>query len=117
MIDEPIRTLCEQLVKRGKIKIMGPRAVKLLTGTRLGSGEVRAPKEKISRVRSGIHNLRVGLVSRNDEERYIMGLVGQIRFIHQLCPRDAHIYAGELKDTCKGRSLDPPSRKFLDAIG
>lgn len=152
MIDEPIRTLCEQLavgystwiddlafsgerardliepsvsllaanglkVKRGKIEIMGPRAVKLLTGTRLGSGEVRAPKEKISRVRSGIHNLRVGLVSRNDEERYIMGLVGQIRFIHQLCPRDAHIYAGELKDTCKGRSLDPPSRKFLDAIG
>lgn len=104
-------------VKRDKIEIMGPRAVKLLTGTRLGSREVRAPKDKISRVRAGIHNLRVGLVSPNDEERYIMGLVGQLRFIHQLCPRDAYVYAGELKDACKGRFLDAPSRKFLDAIG
>jgi RNA-directed DNA polymerase len=104
-------------VKREKIRIMGPRAIKLLTGTRLGSREVRAPKEKISRVRSGIHNLRVGLVSPNDEERYIIGLVGQLRFIHHLCPRDASICAGELKETCKGRFLDPPSRKFLDAVG
>jgi RNA-directed DNA polymerase len=104
-------------VKREKIRIMGPRAMKLLTGTRLGSREVRAPKENISRVRSGIRNLRVGLVSPNNEERYIIGLVGQLRFIHQLCPRDASLCAGELKEACKGRFLDPPSRKFLDAIG
>ncbi|MGA8236364.1 MAG: reverse transcriptase family protein [Candidatus Sulfotelmatobacter sp.] len=104
-------------VKREKIRIMGPRAIKLLTGTRLGSREVRAPREKISRVRSGIHNLRVGLVPPNDEERYVIGLVGQIRFIHQVCPRDASVGAGELKDACKGHFLDSPSRRFLDSLG
>lgn len=61
-------------VKREKIKIMGPTAIKLLTGTRLGERRVRAPKEKISRVRSGIHKLRVGMVPPNDEERYITQL-------------------------------------------
>jgi len=102
-------------VKREKIRIMGPRATKLLTGTRLGSSDVRAPRDKVGRVRSGIHKLRAGLVSPDSEERYILGLVGQLRFIHQLCPRDASVYAGELKEACKGRFLDPPSRKFLDA--
>ncbi len=104
-------------VKREKIRIMGPRAIKLLTGTRLGSREVRAPREKISRIRSGIHNLRVGLVPPNDEERYVMGLVGQLRFIHQLCPRDASVGASELKVACKGHFLNPPSRRFLDSLG
>jgi RNA-directed DNA polymerase len=104
-------------VKREKIKIMGPTAIKLLTGTRLGERRVRAPKEKISRVRSGIHKLRVGMVPPNDEERYILSLIGQLRFIHQLCPHDACVYAGELKEACNGRSLDPPSRRFLDAAG
>ena len=104
-------------VKREKIRIMGPRATKLLTGTRLGSSDVRAPRDKVRRVRSGIHKLHAGLVSPDNEERYILGLVGQLRFIYQLCPRDASIYAGELKEACKGRSLDPPSRKFLDAAG
>jgi hypothetical protein len=104
-------------VKREKIKIMGPTAIKLLTGTRLGSHQVRAPKEKLSRVRSGIHKLRTGLVSPDDEERYILGLVGQLRFIHQLCPHDVSFYARELTDACKGRSLDPPSTKFLVAAG
>ena len=105
-------------VKREKIRIMGPRAIRLLTGTRLGPREVRAPREKISRVRSGIHNLRVGLVSPNEEERYIIGLVGQLRFIHQICPRDASVSARALREACNGRFLDPPSRKFLDsAVG
>ena len=103
-------------VKREKIKIMGPTAVKLLTGTRLGSREVRAPKEKLSRVRSGIHKLRAGLVPPEDEERYIFGLVGQLRFINQLCPHDVSNYARELSNACEGRALDPPSRKFLASV-
>jgi hypothetical protein len=102
-------------VKRDKIRIMGPTAVKLLTGTRLGLRKVRPPKEKLSRVRSGIHKLRTGVVAPYEEERYILGLVGQLRFIHQLCPRDVAFYAKELMEACKGRALDPPSRKFLAA--
>jgi hypothetical protein len=100
-------------VKREKIKIMGPRAIKLLTGTRLGSQQIRAPKEKLSRIRSGIHKLRSGLVDERDEERFILGLVGQLRFIDQICPDDVAVYAGELAEACEGRSLDRASKKFL----
>jgi RNA-directed DNA polymerase len=100
-------------VKREKIKIMGPRAIKLLTGTRLGSQRIRAPKEKLSRIRSGIHKLRSGLVDDRDEERFILGLVGQLRFIDQICPDDVSHYAGELREACKGRYLDRPSKMFL----
>jgi hypothetical protein len=103
-------------VKREKIRIMGPSAVKLLTGTRLGSRQVRAPKEKLSRVRSGIHKLRTGLVPPEDEERYILGLVGQLRFINQLCPHDGSNYARELGEACEGRALDPSSRKFIASV-
>ncbi len=102
-------------VKREKIKIMGPNAIKLLTGTRLGSQRVRAPKDKLSRIRSGIYKLRSGLVDEQNVERFILGLVGQLRFIDQICPPDVSRYAGELKEACKGRYLDRHSKKFLDA--
>jgi hypothetical protein len=94
---------------------MGPNAIKLLTGTRLGTGAVRVPKDKLSRVRSGIHKLESGLVGETDEERYILGLIGQLRFISQIYPRDASVYAGKLTAACKGRSLDPSSKRFLAA--
>jgi RNA-directed DNA polymerase len=100
-------------LSRKKVRIMGPTAVKLLTGTRLGSQQVRAPKEKLSRVRSGIHKLRTGLVKEQDEEKYIRGLVGQLRFIHHLCPRDVRPYASELIAVSKGRPLAEPDRRFL----
>lgn len=102
-------------VKREKIKIMGPRAIKLLTGTRLGAQQIRAPKEKLSRIRSGIHKLRAGLVCESQEERFIIGLVGQLRFIDQICPDDVSPYAGKLLEACQGRYLDRPSKKFLNA--
>jgi RNA-directed DNA polymerase len=102
-------------LKRDKIKIMGPTAIKLLTGTRLGGQQVRAPKEKLSRVRSGIHKLRTGLVTGQDEEKYIRGLVAQLRFIHQLCPGDVGRYAGDLMAVTKGRPLSEPDKRFLTA--
>lgn len=100
-------------LKREKIKIMGPHAIKLLTGTRLGGQQVRAPKEKLSRIRSGIHKLRIGSVTPQDEERYIRGLVAQLRFIHQLCPDDISPYAGDLMAASEGRPLSEPDRSFL----
>jgi hypothetical protein len=100
-------------VKREKIKIMGPDAIKLFTGTRFGSQQIRAPKKKLSRIRSGIHKLRSGSVDQRDEERFILGLVGQLRFIKQICPDDVSVYAGRLKKVSKGRSLDRASKKFL----
>jgi RNA-directed DNA polymerase len=102
-------------VKREKIKIMGPTAVKLLTGTRLGSRRVRAPKEKLLRVRSGIHKLHSGLVRSENAEHYVLGLVGQIRFVDHLCPVDAAPYCRALLEACSGRWLDHPSMMFLEA--
>jgi RNA-directed DNA polymerase len=102
-------------VKREKIKIMGPSAIKVLTGTRLGSQQVRAPKDKLSRIRSGIHKLRSGLVDKQDEERFILGLVGQLRFINQICPHDVSTCARDLLDASQGRPLDRHSKKFLTA--
>jgi RNA-directed DNA polymerase len=102
-------------LSRKKIRIMGPRAIKLLTGTRLGAGKISAPKEKLSRVRSGIHKLRNGLVREQDEEKYISGLVAQLRFIHQLCPEDVRYYANDLAVVSKGRPLTESDKRFLDA--
>jgi RNA-directed DNA polymerase len=104
-------------VKREKIRIMGPTSTKLITGTRLGSRRMRAPKDKLSRIRSGIHKLRTGLVDEKNAERYVLGLVGQLRFINQLCPTDTSPYARELMDACRGRYLDSPSKRFLTATG
>jgi len=92
---------------------MGPREIKLLTGTRLGVHNVRVPRDKISRLRSGIYKLQSGLVEEQDEERYILGLVGQLRFIKQMCPEDAPGYARKLMDVSKGRPINIHSKKFL----
>jgi hypothetical protein len=100
-------------LSRRKIKIMGPGDVKLLTGTRLGAGRVRAPKEKLSRIRSGIHKLRSGLVEERDQGRYIQGLIGQMRFVHQLCPRDVRSCAKELMVISRGRPLAVHDKRFL----
>lgn len=96
-----------------KVRIMGPSAIKLLTGTRLGASRVRAPREKLSRIRSGIHKLRTGLVMKGREEEYIGGLVGQLRFIHQLCPSDVGAYARKLIDASAGLSIKKSDARCL----
>jgi RNA-directed DNA polymerase len=103
-------------MSRKKVHIMGPRAPKLITGTRLGAGGVRASREKLSRIRSGIHKFERGLVDADETEKYIKGLIGQLRFIHQLCPRDACKYAAQLRTATAGQLLSSPDKKFLTAI-
>lgn len=100
-------------VKRNKIKIMGPSSTKTITGTRLGLLELRAPRDKISRVRSAIYKLQYGLVAKRDEENFIRGLVGQLRFIKQICRRDATVYASVLLKASNGKPIGAPSRDFL----
>jgi RNA-directed DNA polymerase len=98
---------------RKKIKVMGPTAVKLLTGTRLGKMQIRASREKLMRVRSGIHKLRLGLIPPYKEERYIDGLVGQLSYIERLCPKDSSRYTRELCDVAKKLPLSLSARSFL----
>jgi len=92
---------------------MGPAAVKLLTGTRLGLSDVRAPKEKLARIRSGIYKLRFGLVEACKEEKYINGLVGQLRFIKQISPRDVSPYIGSFKIAVGARVLSNSAKELL----
>jgi RNA-directed DNA polymerase len=101
-------------LSRKKIRIMGPTAVKLLTGTRLGSSQIRAPKEKLSRIRSGIHKLLVGSVAEPQQDKFINGLVGQLRFIRQISPRDFSSSVGELRTAVGSRALSESAKELLE---
>jgi hypothetical protein len=103
-------------ISRSKVKIMGSRSAKLITGTRLGARSIRAPREKLLRIRSGIHKFESGLVSDDETEHYFKGLVAQLRFVHQLCAKDAVLYAEKLRDATKGRFLSGADRAFLAAV-
>jgi hypothetical protein len=77
---------------------------------------IMAPREKLSRIRSGIHKFECGLVDADETERYIKGLIAQLRFIHQLCPRDAAKYAAKLRSATVDQFLSSADKKFLTAI-
>jgi RNA-directed DNA polymerase len=100
-------------VSRSKIRIMGPRDVKLLTGTRLGGRSVRVPKEKLSRIRSGIHKLEAGLIQRKDQIKFIDGIVGQLRYVKHLNPKDASALIENLALTVNGTQTSASATKFL----
>ena len=72
-----------------KIKIMGSRQSKTLTGTRFGNRSLRAPKEICDRARAGIHKLESNLISGTDKESYCRGLSALIAHIQRICPQDA----------------------------
>jgi hypothetical protein len=100
-------------LSRRKIKIMGPEKSKVLTGVRLGCRDIRAPREKIARIRSGIHKLRSGLIKQSKLERYVGGLVGQLIYVEFLCPRDASKYGEQLAKLTRNIHISSASKKFL----
>lgn len=100
-------------ISRDKVKIMGPRSEKVITGTRLGTKGIRAPREKLYRIRSGIHHFEVGHINDNRAERYLKGLVAQLRFVRQLCPKDAQRYAAKLRTIAAGTFLSTADTQFL----
>jgi RNA-directed DNA polymerase len=102
-------------ISRKKVRIMGPSGIKLLTGTRLGGSEVRAPREKLSRIRSGTHKLQLGLIPPSQQEAYISGLVAQLRFIEQLHPDEVTRPARILASAIKGCHISKPAKKYISA--
>lgn len=89
---EVIQTAVEALrtagfaVSHRKLKIMGPRDVKTLNGSRLG----RLPKvelERVARLRSGIHKLATGQVSYAETKKYVESLEGKIAHVSQTSPQ------------------------------
>src|SRR5580698_487932 len=103
-------------ISRKKVRIMGPRDEKVLTGTRLGARGVRAPREKLSRIRSGIHKFESGMVADDKAEMYLRGLIGQLRFVHHLCPSDATRHASNLLRVASARFLSQSDLEFLSDI-
>jgi RNA-directed DNA polymerase len=96
-----------------KIKIMGPTAPKLLTGTRLGKAEARASRERLARLRSGINKLRSGLVSSSQHGGYVEALIGQLIYVESLCPRDAVRYKRDLAQIAVQLELPVAKERYL----
>jgi RNA-directed DNA polymerase len=83
-------------VSRAKVKVMGPRSQKILTGTRLGKSPRIDPKQ-FSRVRSGIHKLRTCAVPTNELGRYVRSLEGKISHIASIEPKKAERLTKDLR--------------------
>jgi hypothetical protein len=94
IVQVAIETLASErlAVSRYKIRIMGPRAVKLLTGARLGRDRPRAPHELTARVRSALHKLEGGVIPPTDEEQYVQHLKARIRHIERVCSDDVRTF-------------------------
>lgn len=94
IIEFAVRVLAHErlAISRSKIKIMGPRATKLLTGTRLGSERVRAPRDLTSRVRAAVYKIERGEPLPISEEEYLESLRSQIKHVERLCPGDIHVF-------------------------
>jgi len=76
-------------VSHKKIRIMGPRTTKLLTGTRFGRSGVRAPKDICDRARASLHKLRLGLIPPGEVDLFTKRVTALIHHIDRLCPKDA----------------------------
>jgi RNA-directed DNA polymerase len=94
IIEVAVRTLAHERlsVSRSKMKIMGPRATKLLTGTRLGSERIRAPRDLTSRVRAACDKVKRGESLPVSVEQYLNSLRSQIKHVERLCPSDIRVF-------------------------
>lgn len=91
-----------------KIRIMGARETKNLTGTRLGRKTVRVPSTFCSQVRAGIHNLKIGRVEDSEIERYVHQLIGRLRYIDGVSAIDSRPLKLQLQ---RAMSLIPPEHR------
>jgi RNA-directed DNA polymerase len=69
--------------------ILSGRDVKIVTGSRIGAGRLRAPKEKLADLRAAIHKIQMAKVERAVLGKYIESLKGRLRHIESICPQDA----------------------------
>jgi RNA-directed DNA polymerase len=110
IIEFAVRALAQErlAVSRRKIKIMGPRATKLLTGTRLGRDRVRVPRGLTSRVRAALYRVECGEPLPISKEEYLKSLRSQVKHIERLCPSDVrvftHVRLQAARPPSKGRS-------------
>jgi retron-type reverse transcriptase len=93
IIQFAVHTLAQEklAISRSKIKIMGPRAIKILTGVRLGNSGIRASRDLTGRVRAAIHKIENHTRLPMPEEAYFNSVRSLIKHIEHLCPEDVRI--------------------------
>src|ERR1039458_87400 len=102
-----------------KIKVMGPRSTKNLTGTRAGNRTIRAPKAYCAKIRAGIHNLQAGRVEQHEVGIYIEQLLGRLRYVNGVSTADARPLQRQLAAAMPfiPKEHQPPLRTFLNRCG
>lgn len=65
--------------------------------SRLGRGQLRAPKKKLRELQAGIHNLKIGRFTDRRRATDIRSLTGQMMYIKSICPADAIPLEAKLK--------------------
>jgi hypothetical protein len=93
-------------VSHRKLKVMGPRERKVLTGMVLGR-RPGVPPQRLSNLRSGIHKLRTGKIPLALQERYVRSLRGGINFVG-FFDQDKAGTLHEALDDCLAALADAP---------
>ena len=72
-------------LSRRKLRVMGPRGPKRVTGIILGS-KLSVPSDHINRLRAGIHKLCTGQIPLNERQAYLEQLEGSIAYVKSINP-------------------------------
>ena len=84
-------------LSRAKRTILDGKSSKVITGVRVGATRLRVTKKKLSDVRAGIHNIKIGRITARGRTTDIESLKGQITHIKSICSDDAEPLQAELK--------------------
>jgi RNA-directed DNA polymerase len=83
-------------VSHRKLEITGPGARKILNSVGVGK-RLSVPRERLARIRSGIHKLRQGKVPPEDLDHYVRSLQGSIAHIASIMPGKGDKFRLELE--------------------
>lgn len=99
-------------ISHKKLKVMGPGTRRVLNGVLLGRFPSVLP-DRISRLRSGIHKLRMNEVPSGQVDKYIRQLEGGITFVASIVPHKAGRLRSELNGVLMmGSPLGPAREEF-----
>ena len=90
-------------VSRKKRRIGGSRALKIVTGVRLGASQPRACRSRLGDIRAGIANIARGNVTSRGREADIRSLTGRIAQVESICKADG----ARLKKLLRDAGLGP----------
>jgi len=102
-------------ISRRKLEITGPGARKILNGVVVGPS-LGVPPERLARIRSGIHKLRIGAVSTADVPRYVQCLRGSIAQLATINAKKAERFRRDLETACDANRQQHRSQDSRDLL-